>query len=333
MPPPVDASALPSLGAIRVFDAAARHASFTRAASELHMTQAAVSYQIKLLEDHLGAPLFRRQPRGVVLTELGEQLAPTVIGALRAMRTAFAQVHDRTARNLSITALPSIGASWLVPRLGAFQLHHPDLAVRLDTSIRTIDFDIEPFDVGLRGGHGRWPGLEADLLLRNVLTPLCSPAIAASLARRSPRALLEHRLLGKPEDWRRWFAAAGHAHIELPRRQEIDYDIDQFNVTAASEGHGIALASPDVFGRDLESRRLARPYEASVPAIEVGDFWLVYPSARRLAPKIVAFRRWILAEAKATYTDGAAASHQRRTTSSAEVRGKPAGKVSRNTRP
>lgn len=323
--------ALPSIGAIRVFDAAARHASFTRAASELHMTQAAVSYQIKLLEDHLGAPLFRRLPRGVALTELGEQLAPAVIGAFRSMRTAFTQVHDRTARNLSITALPSIGASWLVPRLGMFQLHHPELAVRLDTSIRTIDFDAEPFDVGLRGGDGTWPGLESDLLLRHVLTPLCSPAVASTLARRSPKALLEHRLLGKPDDWRQWFAAAGLANVELPRRREVDYDIDQFNVTAASEGHGIALASPDVFGREIETRRLARPYEVSIPAKEVGDFWLIYPTARRLAPKIVAFRRWILAEARGErYVP---ARHQRRTTSSAEVRGKPAGKVSRNTRP
>src|SRR5690242_2215445 len=149
-----DPTTLPALGAIRVFDAAARLGSFTRAAAALHMTQAAVSYQIKLLEEHVGAPVFRRLPRGVALTELGEQLAPAVTGAFRAMRSAFAQVHDRTARNLSITALPSIGASWLVPRLGSFQLHHPELAVRLDTTKHLVDFAVEPFDVGLRGGHG-----------------------------------------------------------------------------------------------------------------------------------------------------------------------------------
>src|SRR5215471_12614414 len=113
-------TALPALGAIRVFDAAARLGSFTRAAAELHMTQAAVSYQIKLLEEQVGAPVFRRLPRGVALTELGEQLAPAVTAAFRAMHSAFVQVHDHTAHNLSITALPSIGASWLVPRLGAF---------------------------------------------------------------------------------------------------------------------------------------------------------------------------------------------------------------------
>ena len=294
----MDDSTLPALGTIRVFDAAARLGSFTRAASELHMTQAAVSYQIRLLEDHLGAPVFRRLPRGVALTELGEQLSPTVTGAFRAMRAAFAQVHDRTARHLSITALPSIGASWLVPRLGSFQLHHPELAVRLETSKRSVEFDTEPFDVGLRGGHGEWPGLESDLLLRNVFTPLCSPELAA-LSRRSPRALLEHRLLGQADAWQRWFAAAGITGLELPRRRDVDYDIDQYNVTAAIEGHGIALASPDVFSRELETRRLARPYELTVPAGEVGDFWLVYPTARRLAPKIIAFRRWILAEARA----------------------------------
>jgi LysR family glycine cleavage system transcriptional activator len=289
---------LPPLGAIRVFDAAARLGSFTRAASELHMTQAAVSYQIKLLEDQVGAPLFRRLPRGVALTELGEQLSPAVIDAFRSMRAAFAQVHDRTARHLSITALPSIGASWLVPRLGGFQLHHPDLAVRLETAKRMVDFETEPFDVGLRGGTGAWPGLEADLLIRNVFTPLCRPELAAQLARRSPRAVLEHRLFGRPEAWRRWFAAVGVEPGDLPRRRDLDYDIDQYNVTAAVEGQGIALASPDIFSRELETRRLARPYDQTVSSGDLGDFWLVYPTARRLAPKIVAFRRWILAEAR-----------------------------------
>jgi LysR family glycine cleavage system transcriptional activator len=292
------ADVLPSLGAIRAFDAAARLGSFTRAASELHMTQAAVSYQIKLLEDHLGAPLFRRLPRGVALTETGEQLAPAVLGAFRSMRAAFAQVHDRTAHQLSITALPSIGASWLVPRLGTFQLAHPELAVRLETSKRTIDFATEPFDVGLRGGDGTWPGLESDRLLENVFTPMCLPALAAQLARRTPRALLEHRLFGPPAIWQRWFAAVGVDAGELPRRRDLDYDIDQYNVTAALEGQGVVLASPDIFSREVESGRLARPFDTTVSSGDVGDFWLVYPTARRLAPKIVAFRRWILAEVR-----------------------------------
>jgi LysR family glycine cleavage system transcriptional activator len=305
-------SSLPSLGAIRAFDAAARLGSFTRAASELYMTQAAVSYQIKLLEDQIGAQLFRRLPRGVVLTEVGEQLSPAVIGAFRSMRTAFAQVHERTAHNLSITALPSIGASWLVPRLGAFQLHHPELAVRLETSKRIVDFDTEPFDVGLRGGHGKWPGLESDLLLRNELTPLCVPELAAQLARRSPRALLEHRLFGRAETWRRWFAAVSVDPVDLPRRRDIDYDIDQYNVTAAIEGHGIALASHKIFSREVETRRLARPFKHTVSSGDVGDFWLVVPTARRLAPKIVAFRRWILAEARGTPLEHRSRRPQRR---------------------
>jgi LysR family transcriptional regulator, glycine cleavage system transcriptional activator len=291
-------ASLPSLSAIRAFDAAARLGSFTRAASELSMTQAAVSYQIKLLEEEVGAPLFRRLPRGVALTEVGEELAPAVLGAFRSMRAAFAQIHDRATHNLAITALPSIGASWLVPRLGAFQLRHPELAVRLETSKQLADFDSDAFDVGLRGGDGKWPGLQSDLLLRNVLTPMCSPSLARQFARRSPRALLEHRLFGHPTAWRRWFGAVGVDAVDLPRRGDLDYDIDQYNVTAAIEGDGVALASPDIFARELEARRLATPFEATVPAGHVGDFWLVYPTARRLAPKIVAFRRWILAEAR-----------------------------------
>src|SRR5262245_37338989 len=127
----MDLEPLPSLSAIRVFEAAARHASFTRAAEELHMTQAAVSYQIKQLEQQLGAPLFRRLPRRVVLSELGERLSPAIVGAFRAMRVAFGQLRERSSSELAITALPSIGAGWLVPRLGAFQLANPQLSVRL----------------------------------------------------------------------------------------------------------------------------------------------------------------------------------------------------------
>lgn len=295
---------LPPLSSVRVFEAAARHRSFTRAAEELHMTQAAVSYQIKQLEQQLGAPLFRRRPRGVELTDLGERLAPAIGGAFRAMRVAFGQVRDRAANELAISALPAIGAGWLVPRLGAFQLANPQLSVRLDVSIRVVDFELDPFDVALRAGSGSWPGCEAERLFPRELVPLCSPRLRPPP--RNARWLLEHRLLGPLDLWRRWFAAAGLPDVELPARTGVAYDLDQFHIATAIEGHGIALASADLFSRELETGRLVR---ASTTALVDGrGYWLVYPGARRLAPKIAAFRAWILGEARAQRRAARAAS-------------------------
>jgi LysR family transcriptional regulator, glycine cleavage system transcriptional activator len=288
---------LPALSAVRVFEAAARHQSFTRAAHELHMTQAAVSYQIKQLEQQLGAPLFRRHPRGVVLSELGERISPAVVGAFRAMRVAFGQVLERDAHDLAISALPSIGAGWLVPRLGTFQLANPQLSVRLDVAIRVVDFDVDPFDVALRSGSGSWPGADADRLFARELVPLCSPRVRAMIRGKAPRALLDQRLLGPVDAWQRWFAAAGLRDVELAGRTGVEYELDQFHIAAAVEGHGIALASADLFSRELESGRLVRASEVAL--VDGRGYWLVYPRARRMAPKIAAFRAWILGQARA----------------------------------
>jgi LysR family transcriptional regulator, glycine cleavage system transcriptional activator len=290
----MDADRLPALSAVRVFEAAARLHSFTRAAQELHMTQAAVSYQVKQLELHVGGPVFRRLPRGVALSDLGERLAPAVIGAFRSMRVAFGQVGDRAEHELAISTLPAIGAGWLVPRLGAIQLANPQLSVRLDAAIRTVDFELDPFDVALRSGAGGWPGLEAHRLFPRELVPLCSPRMPIPA---SPRAFLDQRLLGPPYVWKRWFAAAGLPDVDLGNRTGVEYDLDQFHIATAVEGHGIAIASADLFSRELETGRLVRA--SDIVYADAKGYWLVYPTARRLVRKIVAFRTWILAEAKA----------------------------------
>ena len=287
--------ALPPLPAIRAFEAAARLGSFTRAADELHMTQAAVSYQIKQLEQRLGLGLFHRQPRQVVLTPAGQRLAPAVLDAFKQLRTAFAQAVERVESELAITALPTIAAAWLVPRLGAFQLAHPRLAVRLDTAVQLVDLTRGEFDVGIRIGAGEWPGLDADFLLPSLFTPLCSPALRDRL--RTPADMLALPRFGRERWWRAWFAAAGLADADLTAKPGVELDVEQHAVTAAIAGHGVALSSPLFFEQDIAAGRLLQPFELVVR--DQRDYWLTYPTTLRTSEKIRAFRGWLLAQAAA----------------------------------
>lgn len=286
---------LPPLPAIRAFEAAARLGSFTRAADELHMTQAAVSYQIKQLEQRLGLGLFHRQPRQVVLTPAGHRLAPAVLDAFKQLRTAFAQAIERVETELAITALPTIAAAWLVPRLGAFQLTHPRLAVRLDTTVELVDLNRGEFDVGIRIGAGEWPGLDADFLLPSLFTPLCSPALRDRL--RTPADMLALPRFGRERWWRAWFAAAGLADADLTAKPGVELDVEQHAVTAAIAGHGVALSSPLFFEQDIAAGRLLQPFELVVR--DQRDYWLTYPTTLRTSEKIRAFRAWLLAQAAA----------------------------------
>jgi len=287
--------ALPPLPAIRAFEAAARLGSFTRAADELHMTQAAVSYQIKQLEQRLGLGLFHRQPRQVVLTPAGQRLAPTVLDAFKQLRIAFAQTLERAETELAITALPTIAATWLVPRLGTFQLAHPRLAVRLDTAVQLVDLTRGEFDVGIRMGAGDWPGLHADFLLPSLFTPLCSPALRGRL--RTPADMLAMPRFGRERWWRAWFAAAGLPDADLAAKPGVELDIEQHAVTAAIAGHGVAISSPLFFEQDLAAGRLLQPFE--LVARDQRDYWLTYPAALRTSEKIRAFRTWMLTQAAA----------------------------------
>jgi LysR family glycine cleavage system transcriptional activator len=287
--------ALPSLPAIRAFEAAARLGSFTRAADELHMTQAAVSYQIKQLEQRLGLALFHRQPRQVVLTPAGQRLAPAVLDAFKQLHTAFAQAIERVESELAITALPTIAAAWLVPRLGTFQLAHPRLAVRLDTAVQLVDLTRGEFDVGIRIGGGEWPGLHADFLLPSLFTPLCSPALRERL--RTPADMLAMPRFGRERWWRAWFAAAGLPDADLTAKPGVELDVEQHAVTAAIAGHGVALSSPLFFEQDIAAGRLLQPFELVVR--DQRDYWLTYPTTLRSSEKIRAFRAWLLAQAAA----------------------------------
>jgi LysR family glycine cleavage system transcriptional activator len=287
---------LPPLAAIRVFEAASRHLSFTKAAGELGMTQAAVSYQIKVLEERVGAPLFLRKPRQLVLTEAGQRLAPAVSEAFALIGEAYAAARSGADGTLTVSTLLTFASNWLAQHLGSFQVAHPALAVRVDTSNRLVDFAREDIDIAIRSGGGNWPGMEAHMLFRADFTPVLSPALAASIGGvHEPADLFKLPILD-PGDiwWREWFALAGVPADELANRTGTSMGAQAYEANAAIAGHGVAILTTALFKTELAAGRLIQPFDL------VGDdghaYWLVYPTARRNVPKIKAFRDWILAE-------------------------------------
>jgi LysR family glycine cleavage system transcriptional activator len=291
---------LPPLTALRAFDAAARHMSFARAAAELNVTPAALSFQIKSLEDHLGAPLFRRLNRAVQLTEAGRALAPgaadgfeTLSAAWRAARRAGDQ------RSLTVTAGPAFTAKWLAPRLFAFVQSHPEVELRFSASLRLMDFARDEIDVAIRFGVPRdEPGLYARALMREWVTPMVAPALAEGLAAMSDLAALpllhqeDTRWLDPPIGWPAWFRAAG-----LPpppeggaRFSQADHAID-----AAIAGGGAVLGRISLAERDLREGRLVMPFALSLTT--AAQYRVICPDGHETRPQVHAFQQWLMAEA------------------------------------
>ena len=287
------------LASIRVFEAAARLRSFTRAAEELGMTQAAVSWQIKALEGRLGQSLFRRLPREVQPTEGGERLSRAATEAMTLLRRAVSDLTEADEHILSITTLATLATQGLAPRLGAFQLANPGLAVRLDTNPTLLDLSRENFDVGLRSGHGEWPGLESQLLMPSIFTPLCTPTMAEKLKLAEPADLLDAPRIGLEKEWAAWFAAAGVVSpTRAAARLTADYQV--LEVASALDDQGVALASPILFAREIRNGLLVRPFRETV-SFHSG-YYLVWPEGRRRSPKIARFRDWLQAQADADPT-------------------------------
>ena len=299
------------MSAVRAFEAAARHQSFTRAAEELGMTQAAISYQIRILEERMGAPLFVRLSRHVELTALGERLAPGVIEAFDRLRATFATTAKVVDNVISLSVLPTIASHWLVPRLGRFQMAHRQYAVQLDASNDLIDFDRGGFDIGIRSGQGEWPGLEARLLIPSHFTPLCSPALLQGRRISKPADLLSLPLLS-PHDpwWERWFKEAGVGGVDLSDRPDNSLGTQHFEAVAATAGQGVALLNPFFFAADLAAGRLIQLFDLVLKAER--DYWVVCPRSRSRAPKVRAFLDWILEEASRDVSQAAANDECRR---------------------
>jgi LysR family glycine cleavage system transcriptional activator len=285
------------LSAIRVFEAAARLLSFTRAAEELGMTQAAVSWQVKALERRLDQPLFRRLPREVALTPGGERLARAASEAMNVLRAAVSDLSDTGEGVLAISTLQTLAVQWLAPRLGGFQIAHPKIAVRLESNTQVIDLVRDNFDVAIRTGDGDWPGLESISLFASLMTALCSPEIAARLdLARGPAAVMDAPRIGLDSEWALWLQAAGVTPpspegVQTPLR--FVAESQTMEIAAAQAGQGLALGSPILFSNEIAAGRLVQPFPISVHHNR--NVWLVYPRERRRARKIAAFRDWLLA--------------------------------------
>lgn len=288
---------LPPLKALRAFESAARHLSFTEAAIELNVTQAAISHQVKALEVFLGHGLFKRLNRGLRLTEKGQDLLPPVKKAFDLLNEATSRLIDQDQANiLTVTVLPSFGARWLVARLGRFRERHPDIDVHVVPTAKLIDLVRENVDVGIRYGRGEYPGLRTDRLLTEDIVPVCSPKLLEG-----PHPLLEakdlihHTLLHDESrgDWRTWLLAAGVEGVD-PTRGPVFTDGGML-VQAAIAGQGVALARGVLAADALAERRLVRPFELTLPTEFA--YYLVCPEIKANRPKIVAFREWLLREA------------------------------------
>lgn len=298
---------LPPLNALRAYEAAARHHSFTRAAEELHVTQAAISHQVRQLEEWLGCRLFERRGHALTGTAAGKAYAAELGQLLDALAGATERVagHDSSlAGPLRITALPSFATRWLVPRLARFRALHPGIDLQLTSELALHDFARdEGFDIAIRLGLGRWPGLQADLVSRERLSPLCSPALlSAQGPLRTVADLRAHTLLhDQPGDlWPRWLALAGATRSEADSpavRTGPAFSDSALVLQAAAEGQGVALGRVFLASDDITNGRLVKPFALDLP--NDYSYWLAYPPAAAQQPRLAAFRDWVLAETSA----------------------------------
>ncbi len=285
---------LPPLNALRAFEAAARHLSFTRAAGELNVTQAAVSHQIKGLEERLGVLLFRRLNRTLRLTDEGQVLLPAVGEALDLIAEAVERLEDReSAGVLTVSTLDSFAATWLVPRLGRFRTRHPEIDVRITTADHPVDFAREDIHMAIRYGRGEWAGLDIVRLMNEELFPVCSPSLLGEgTPLRRPSDLCHFTLLHDDlrVTWRMWLMAAGADQVDPDRGPTFNHS--HLVMQAAIAGAGVALGRSVLVADELASGRLVKPFEFSLPAEYA--YYVVCPEATAGRPKIQAFREWLL---------------------------------------
>ena len=295
---------LPPLNALRAFEAAARHLNFSRAADELAVTPGAVSQQIQNLEDYVGAALFKRTPKGLLLTDAAQT-------ALPALREAFDRLAEAASlltaavdgRRLTVTVAPSFAAKWLVPRLGLFEQQHPQVDVWLSAGMEVVDFASGEIDMAIRYGTGRYPGLEVIKLMSETVIPVASPALLEAHPLATPADLANHVLLhdGSPDaddscpDWAMWLAARGIKGVDGTRGPRFNQS--SLVIEAAVGGRGVALAKRALAQADLDAGRLVAPLQIETDV----DFayFVVHPKAKGRLPQVKAFVNWVTAEAAA----------------------------------
>ncbi len=298
----------PGLRSLRAFDAAARHLSFTRAAADMGVTPAAISHQIKELEDQIGVSLFARTSRTMRLTREGEILQNATVESLESLARALQKIRKlKNSKQLKISASPSIGAKWLVPRLDRFLASVPGADVRIDVSSHTLDFDRDDLDIAIRFGQGKYPGLRADLLFQDHVFPVCSPRlISSSKPLKTPRDLLNHQLIHLDweaqglawPNWRMWMLAAGIRDFDDTRG--LHFGQTSLAVQAAIDGQGVALGDSNLVADDLAQGRLVKPFELSLRAPPQFAYYVISSIEAVDTPMVKAFREWCLKEAAAT---------------------------------
>jgi LysR family glycine cleavage system transcriptional activator len=291
---------LPPMNTLRAFEAAARHLSFTQAAEEIHITQAAVSHQIRTLEDALGVRLFRRLNRAVRLTDEGQEFVSEVRKALSHLSTAVEKLAAPDAGGpLTVSVLPSFASKWLVPRLGRFRQKHPEIDVRISPSMELTDFQRDDVDLVVRYGKGRYEGLHSVRMMTEDIFPVCSPALLSGPgALRRPQDLRHHTLLHDDcyVDWPMWLLVAGLEDIDPT--QGPSFTDSALVIQAAAEGQGVALARGALAADDLAAGRLVKPFDITIPTEYA--YYILSPKATSHHPKIAAFRTWLLEEAGAS---------------------------------
>jgi LysR family glycine cleavage system transcriptional activator len=294
---------LPPLNALRTFEAAARHLSFTRAAGELHVTPAAVGQQVRLLEDFVGVPLFHRTSRTLALTDAGEACLPEIREAFERLTAAVARISSADEVGpLVISVAPSLAGKWLLPRLERFEAAHPPIDVRVDASMQVVDLHRSNVDLAIRYGGGRYPGLLVERLMGEAVFPVCSPALlAGEHPLRSPQDIRFHALLHdeSPDDdqtcpsWAMWLRAAGIDGVDHSRGPRFNQS--SLVLEAAILGRGIALAKARIADADLAAGRVVKPFEISNP-VEFAYYVVSIESKARMR-KVELFRDWLRGEA------------------------------------
>ncbi|MDC6129167.1 MULTISPECIES: LysR family transcriptional regulator [Burkholderia] len=281
------------LNALRAFESSSRHLSFTRAAQELNVTQAAVSQQVRALEERLGVSLFKRLPRGLAVTDEGLALRPVLSDAFDRIESVLRQFEGGHFHEvLTVGAVGTFAVGWLMPRLRSFHALHPFVELRLMTNNNLVDLAAEGLDCAIRFGDGNWPGTRAQKLFDAPLSLLCAPDIAQRL--RVPADLVGETLLRsyRADDWMNWFAKAGLA--PMPARGAV-FDSSRLMVEAATQGAGVALAPASMFARDLATGRLVRPFDIEVQA---GSYWLIQQKGKPATPAMQLFNQWIVKQAE-----------------------------------
>ncbi|SEJ83987.1 LysR family transcriptional regulator, regulator of gene expression of beta-lactamase [Sphingobium sp. AP50] len=283
----MDRAQLP-LNALRAFEAAARHLNFTKAAIELCVSQGAVSQQVAQLEARLGAPLFRRLPRGLMLTDEGRALLPVMGDALDRIGAMLSRIEGGRPREiLNLGVVGTFAGGWLLDRLDDFARACPHVDLRIMTNNNRVDLAGEGLDLAIRFGDGAWHGTHAEPILRAPLAPLCTPDLAARMP--DPAALARETLLRsyRADEWPRWFTAAG---APCPPLRGPLFDSSILMVQAALRGLGVALAPPALFDHELRTGQLVRPFAAS---IDLGGYWLTRLMSRPDSPAMADFRGWL----------------------------------------